>query len=141
MNGEKRYIKLDEVARQELENGRKNGKKAIFRERCHYILLSNENYLTAAISKIYNRRYMSILGWLKRYEAEGIQGLHTKKGQGSKPIIKIENELQEQKVTEIIESHPQNVQNLRAELEAEFGKMSQKTVIRFLKKKICLETT
>ena len=42
MQGKKRFIKLSQEEERLLEHGFKNGKKATFRQRSHYILLSNQ---------------------------------------------------------------------------------------------------
>ena len=70
-----------------LELSHKKGEKHTFRQRCKIILLRNEGYTVADISKIMDTTMSSVNNWLSRYTREGIDGLHTKEGQGRKPIL------------------------------------------------------
>ena len=53
MQGQKRFINLTDQERKWLEKGRKSGKKATFRQRCHYILLSDQGLTMQEIADIY----------------------------------------------------------------------------------------
>ena len=70
-----------------LELSHKKGEKQTFRQRCKIILLRNEGYTVADISKIMDTTMSSVNNWLSRYTREGIDGLHIKEGQGRKPIL------------------------------------------------------
>jgi transposase len=72
---------------------------------------------------------------VKRYQAEGIEGLKTRPGRGGKPILKAETDLE--KVREAVSRNRQRLSLVRAELEARLGKsFSDKTLNRFIKKTI-----
>ena len=137
MKGIKRFIKLKKSEKEALEKGWKTGKKATFRNRCHYILLSNQGLTINEIGAIYNKGYQAIARWLNRYEKKGINGLHTAKGKGRHPIIRIDNESDMKKIEEFVEDHPKNLKVVVAKIKKELGKeMSVKTLQRILKKNI-----
>jgi transposase len=137
MKGRKRYIKLELSEKSSLETGWKTGKKSTFRNRCHYILLSNQRMTINEIGAIYNKGYQAISRWLNRYEKEGISGLHTGKGKGRPAIIRIDNESEIKKVEELVEKYPKNLKVVVAKIKEELGKeMSVKTLQRILKKNI-----
>ena len=136
MRGKKRFIKLTEKQRKELSRGFKSGKKATFRKRCHFILLSDQGYSIEEICIMYSTSRQSVASWFNKYEQLGIGGLHTQKGQGRKALLRIENKIESQKVEELVEQYAQNLRPVLNELEKEFGKkMSKRTLQRFLKKK------
>ena len=136
MKGKKRYIKLTEKQRLELQRGFKKGKKATFRKRCHFILLSDQGYSIKEISQMYGVTRQSVATWFDRYEHDEIRALHTQRGQGRKAILRIDNKIESQRVEELLEEYAQNLQPVLHILEKEFGKvMSKRTLQRFLKKK------
>lgn len=136
MQGTKRFIKLTTEQEESLKLGWKTGKKATFRHRCHYILLSSQGKSILEISAFYGVTRQSVSKWFTRYEQQGIEGLHTSKGQGCPPILRIDNTVEMNKVEELVEASPQNLKVVVAQLEKEFGKsLSVKTLQRILKKK------
>jgi len=140
MKGKKRFIKLTKQERNWLEKGRKTGKKATFRQRCHYILLSDQDKEVQQIADIYQVSRQAITGWFDRFESSGISGLHTAKGKGRPPIIRIDNEVEIKRIEELVEKNAQNLKPVLAAIEKEFGKkMSKQTLRRILKKKVALE--
>lgn len=140
MKGKQRFISLTESARQELELGRKTGSKSTYRQRCHYILLSDQGKTVAEISDIYQVVRQSVTRWFGRYEAGGIKGLHTSKGRGRPPIIRLDNEAELTEIERLVEQSPQNLSGVLAGIEKTLGKqMSKKTLQRVLKKKLVLE--
>ncbi len=75
---------------------------------------------------------MVVNNWLKRFEAEGIEGLHTKPGRGRKPILDAEKALPSVKAAVTV--NRQRVSLAMAELEAELAKpFNQKTLERYIK--------
>ena len=135
MGSKKRYIKLTETARQALNDGFKNGQKATFRQRCHFLLLSDQGYDIQQIAEMYQVTRQVVARWFTRYEQKGIDGLHTKKGQGEKPILRIENQEHIQAVKELVAQHAQDLDPVLAALAQRFGHpMSKRTLQRFLKK-------
>ena len=141
MQGKKRYIKLTKAEAEKLESGRKTGKQATFRQRCHYILLSDQGKQVQEIAGIYQVSRQTISGWYDRFEERGIAGLQTAKGQGRHPIVRLDNETEVQKIEELVERSPQNLKPVLKEIEKELGKkMSKRTLKRLLKKKLDVET-
>jgi transposase len=137
MKGKKRFIELKTSEKSALEIGWKTRKKATFRNRCHYILLSNQRMTINEIGLIYNKGYQGISRWLNRYEKEGLSGLHTGKGKGRPAIIRIDNKAEIEKVEELVEKYPKNLKVVVAKIKEELGKeMSVKTLQRILKKTI-----
>ena len=69
---------------------------------------------------------------MKRYEAEGIEGLRTRAGRGRKPILDAEADLAAVKTA--VQAHRQQLKVARAELEEALGKnFSTKTLERYIK--------
>lgn len=135
MKGKKRFLKLTTEQRLALEQGFKKGKRAVFRQRCHFLLLSDQGLGIQSIAEIYDVARQSVSAWLDRYEQQGIEGLHTRKGQGPKPLLRLENHLEVEAVESLVEKHAQNLKPVLVELEKRFNKpMSKRTLQRFLKK-------
>ena len=135
MGSKKRFVKLTEEKRIALHAGFKTGKKATFRQRCHFILLSDQGYSIQQIAELYQVTRQAVSRWFDRYESLGIEGLHTKKGQGEKPILRIDNNEHVQTVKNLMETHAQDLDPVLAILEKRLGKsMSKRTLQRFLKR-------
>lgn len=135
MSGKKRFIKLTKTERESLEQGFKFGKRATFRQRCHYVLLSDQGYGVNQIAELYRVTRQLVGRWFDRYEQDGIDGLHTMKGQGEKPILRVENEEHVQLVKTLVGQHAQDLDPVVATLENRLGRpLSKRTVQRFLKK-------
>jgi len=137
MQGKKRFIQLTATEQAALEEGRKTGSNATFRQRCHYILLSHQGYSVKSIAEIYTVQTQTIIRWYNRYESAGIAGLHTAKGKGRPPILRIDNEAESKKIEAIVDKSSQNLKKAISEIEKELGKtMCKRTLKRYLKKKI-----
>ena len=108
MSKRKRFIKLIQTDREALREGFKKGKKATYRQRCHFILLSDQGYEIQQIAELYEVSRQLVARWFDRYEDQGIEGLHTQKGQGEKPILRIDNAAHVSAVKELVEQHPQD---------------------------------
>lgn len=136
MQGKKRFVKLGQEEEILVADGFKNGKKATFRKRCHYILLSHQGKTIKEIADIYKVTRQSITMWFNRYESEGLLGLHTGKGKGRPAIIRLDNEAIVTRIEELVDANAQNLKPVLQKIEEEFGKrMSKRTLQRFLKKK------
>ena len=136
MQGEKRYIELTTEEELRLEKGRKTGKKATFRERCHYILLSGQGKKVLEIADIFQVTRQTITRWFDRYEEAKIEGLHTAKGQGRNPIVRLDNESEISTIEKLVEDSPQNLKPVLVKIEEQLGKkMSKRTLERLLEKK------
>ena len=132
-----KHIILSQAERIALEKERKMGKSHTFRERCHYILLSDSGHRIEDIAKIYQTSRQVIGDWLKRYEQSGIKGLETAKGKGRRPIIRIDNDAQVKQIEDLVAESPQNLNQVLVKIKENLGKeMSKKTLQRLLKKRI-----
>lgn len=141
MKGKKRFIKLPGEERKWLAKGHKTGKKGTFRQRCHYILLSDQGLSVQQIADIYQVTRQAITGWFDRYATSGISGLHTAKGKGRPPIVRIDNISEITKIEELVERNPQNLKPVLTAIAQELDKkLSKRTLQRILKKKVELET-
>ena len=125
-------VRLSETQRSELEQGYREGKTHSYRQRCQMLLLKSERRTSAEVAEILGCCEVSVNNWLKRYEAEGIEGLRTKAGRGRKPILDTEADLEAVKAA--VQAHRQQLKVARAELEAALGKnFSTKTLERYIK--------
>lgn len=131
MGRKTKVIKLTSEEREELEQGYKRG-KAIYSRRCHIILLRNKGLSTETIADIISVSKATVSQWTQRYEQEGLIGLHTRAGQGRKPILNKEED--GEKVKAIVKSERQRLKLAKAQLEIELDKdFSLRTFKRFLK--------
>ena len=125
-------VALGEEERQELEQEYRTGKTHSYRQRCRGVLLKGAGRSSAAVAEQLGCHEVTVNGWLKRYEVEGIEGLKTRSGRGRKPIL---DEADLVKVKAVVAEHRQKLSVARAELEQVLGKsFSQDTLTRFVKK-------
>src|SRR5215210_7213777 len=130
--GKLKTVELTKAQRTALEQGYRAGESHSFRVRCQIILLKCERRTSAEIAEILGCCEMVVNNWLKRFEAEGIEGLRTKPGRGRKPILDAEKDLPSVKAA--VTANRQRISVAKAELEAELGKpFSQKTLERYIK--------
>lgn len=130
--GKIKTVELSSPQRAALENGYRAGDSHTFRMRCQMILLKSERRTASEIADILGCCEVVVNSWLKRYEAEGIDGLRTKPGRGRKPILDAEKDLH--KVKEAVKANRQRISLAKAELETELGKsFSHKTLARYIK--------
>ncbi|MGL4608826.1 MAG: helix-turn-helix domain-containing protein [Trueperaceae bacterium] len=96
------------------------------------MLLKSEARSSKDIAKILDCCEVVVNSWLKRYEAEGIEGLQTKAGRGRKAIL---NEITDAaKIKEVVQANRQRLSVATAELEIALEKQfSQKTLERYIK--------
>ena len=122
---------LTPTQRRELELGVRDGKSHCFRMRCQSILLKSEGRTSKEVGKITGMCHVSVNTWVRRYQAEGLQGLKTKFGRGRKSII--ENRDTEA-VLSAIKANRQRMRTAKAEWEQHSGKkVCDNTFKRFLK--------
>ena len=120
-----------------LEQGHKTGQSAVFRQRCHIILLKSQHRSSQEVAGIVGCCEMVVNNWLARYQQEGLEqeglaGLHTKPGQGRKAILDAGTDLEQ--VREVVRGNRQRLRLAKAALEEALGKrFSDKTLRRFLK--------
>ncbi len=133
--GKIKKLEISIADKEALEKGYRNGQKHVFRERCQIILLKSEGLTNKAISQLFCCHEMSVWGWVKRYEAEGLSGLQTRQGSGRRPILRTAEDFE--RVREKVSEHRQRIGLAREQLETQLGKaFSEKTLRRFLKKTV-----
>lgn len=122
---------LCEEAQRQLEQGYKTGENHCFRQRCKMVLLKAAGYTSKQVATILNTNEISVHNWLKRYAAEGMEGLQTRKGQGRKPILE---QAHLSMVRAAVEQERQRLSQAQQIIEQNIGKkMSRETLTRFLK--------
>lgn len=96
------------------------------------MLLKSEERRSKEVAEILGCHEVSINNWLKRFEAEGIEGLKTKPGRGRKPILEAEGDLAA--VRNAVQANRQRLSVAKAELETELDKnFSSRTLERYIK--------
>src|ERR671933_205122 len=130
--GKIKTVELSRAQRAALEKGYRTDSTHAFRTRCQMILLKSERRTAIEIAGLIGCCEVVVNNWLKRYEAEGIEGLRTKPGRGRKPVLDAEKDLPSVKAA--VAANRQRLSVAKAELEAELGKsFSTKTLGRYLK--------
>lgn len=130
--GKLKTILLSAAQRAALEQGYREGATHTFRVRCQMILLKSTARTSAEIADLLGCCEVVVNNWLKRYEAEGLEGLRTKPGRGRKPILDAEQDFA--RVKEAVQAHRQKLSVAKAELETALEKsFSQKTLERYIK--------
>jgi transposase len=130
--GKIKTVELSRAQRAALEKGYRAGSSHAFRMRCQMILLKSERRTAAEIADLLGCCEVVINNWLRRYEAEGIEGLRTKPGRGRKPVLDAKQDLESVKAA--VAANRQRISMARAALEAELGKtFSTKTLQRYIK--------
>ena len=121
--------KLSPEERTVLENGHRNGKTHAFRVRCQIILLKSEGRTSKSVGSIVKMSNMSVDAWVRRYKAEGIDGLFTKAGRGRKPLL--DKEKDKESILAAVKSNRQRVDMAKAEWEAaQAGRTVSRDVFR-----------
>ena len=78
---------------------------------------------------------MSVNDWMRRFAAQGMEGLKVAKGRGRKSILQTDDDLEA--VRRAVQNNRQRIRMAKAALEQELGKeFSQLTLRRFLKKTV-----
>ena len=130
--GKLKTPELTPAHRTALEKGYRAGKSHAFRLRCRMILLKSEGRTSAEIADALGCCEMAVNNWLKRFAAEGMEGLRTRPGRGRKPILDDEKDMA--RVKRAVRRSRQRLSLAKAELETELGKtFSQKTLGRYIK--------
>ncbi len=132
--GKTKIIELTEQQRAALEDGYRKGKSHAFRSRCQMVLLKSEKRTASEITEILGGCKVVVNNWVKRFEAEGINGLETRPGRGRKAILETQDMVA---VRAMVSENRQRIGQAKAELERELGKrFSRTTLKRYLKKTI-----
>lgn len=128
----KRYIALEPDEVTTLEEGRKNGKQGQFRDRCHCLLLSNQQYDIETLADIFQVGRQTITNWFANWRDKGLRGLMNEPGQGRKAILTLDDH---SIIKAKVQESPQHLKRVREELKKELKKdFSTKTLTRFLKR-------
>ena len=131
----KRFIKLNETQRTELDTGYRRGKGDGFRNRCRMVLLCDQGYEVESLANIFGTTRQAIYRWFDRYETGGIEGLRTKVRSGCPPKLEVSNAGTVSTVKRLLEEEPRNLNLVLARIEQELGeKLSSRTLSRFLKR-------
>ena len=108
----------------------RNGSSHCFRMRCRAVLLKSTGLSSKAIGLQTEMSHVSVNSWVKRFLAEGINGLQTRPGRGRKPIMDCTDE---EVVRKAIEQDRQSVSKAREAWQEATGKeASDLTFKRFL---------
>lgn len=122
---------LSDEERKHLEQGYKTSDNHCYRQRCKMVLLKAAGYTLKQLAIMMGTNEISVHNWLKRYAAEGIEGLQTRKGQGRKPLLQEEHL---RIVRAAIQQERQRLSQAQKIIEQNIGKkMSRETLTRFLK--------
>jgi len=126
-------VKLSADERAALERAWRHGKSHALRQRCRMVLLKAERRTSKDVAEQVGCCEVVVNTWLARYRAQGLAGLQTRQGQGRRPILNREADLEA--VRRAVQQNRQRVSLARAELTEELGKgFSDLTLRRFLKK-------
>lgn len=128
-----KQIELSEKEREALKQGHKESKKHSYRQRCQMILLKSEKRSSKDVAKIIGCCEVVVNSWMKRYEADGIEGLKTKAGQGRPTILSPTEDLEA--VKKAVKANRKKLRVAKAELEETLNKnFSERTLNRYVKK-------
>jgi len=128
-------IELTSDERNALEKGQKHGQSAGLRQRCQMILLKAQKLSSQEVARQVGCCEVVVNTWLRRYQRQGFAGLQTRQGQGRRPILQTETDLEA--VRRAVQANRQRISLAKAELEQELGKQfSTLTLQRFLKKMV-----
>lgn len=128
-------IVLTEAERTALEKGFKLGKVHGFRQRCQMLLLKEKQKPSREIAAQLGCCMVSVNHWVKRYQSEGIDGLHIKQGRGRRAILQSETDLAA--VRAAVAANRQRLSMAQDALQTQLGKeFSTMTLKRFLKKTV-----
>lgn len=124
-------LNLSQKEIKELKKSQKENKSPQYYKRVQIILLNSKGYSNPEIEEILDIHYNSVYKWVKRYQANGIEGLKDKPGRGRNSIID-ENDIE--KIEKLVNKNPRRINSVLPEIITELGKsMSQWTVKRALK--------
>jgi transposase len=113
-------IELSDNQRKELENGYRSGKSHAFRTRCQMVLLKSEGRKSEEIASFLGFCQQAVNNWLKRYKAEGINGLLVRMGRGRPAILSKTEDFEA--IKKAVQKHRQRISIAKVELEDTLGK-------------------
>jgi len=128
-------LELSQAQRAALEKGYKYGNVHGFRQRCLMILLKAQRKSSKEIGQQLGCCLVSVNHWVKRYQTEGLDGLHIRPGRGRRPLLDSEQDLSA--VRQAVQANRQRLRLAQEALQEELGKQfSHSTLKRFLKKTV-----
>jgi transposase len=128
---QKKFIQLTKEENITLQEGMKNGKSHLFRERCHCLLLSDDGYEVKDLAEVFRVSQITIYSWLRRWEKGGLIGLKDLPGRGRKPILHA-SDLPRVKIR--VQENAQLLKVARMKLKEDLERdFSDKTLRRYLK--------
>lgn len=138
MSRRKKFIKnLNTEDLTLLKDGKKHGKSAAFRDRCHAILLSHKGYEVKQIAEVLDVTIGSVYNWFRAWHKGGFEALQTKPGQGRKPTLCIDNEQHVDAIKKAVKKRAETgtkiIETIEKELDME-GQISVHILRPFLKK-------
>lgn len=132
MGRKNKVVKLTPDELESLEKGYRQSDSAVFSRRCQIILLKSKGYSSTAIAEVQGTTIQPVNAWVKRFEANGMEGLKSKPGRGRKRILS--KEADGARVRKAVQKERQRLSLAKEELEQQTGKrFSQVTLRRFLK--------
>jgi len=132
MGRKAKKLDLDPTAEKDLKEGFKQSSNPQFSRRCHIVLLKGQGKTSQEIADIFDVTAQPVNSWVKRYVAEGIEGLKTRRGQGRRRIFS--KEADAEKVKKIVKKERQRLKLAKEEIAIELKKeFSMSTLNRFLK--------
>lgn len=132
MGRKNKVVQLTPDQLESLEKGHRQSGSAVFSRRCQIILLKSKGYSSEAIADIQGTTIQPVNAWVKRFEANGMEGLKSRPGRGRKHILS--EEADGAKVRDAVQKERQRLSLAKEELERQTGKrFSQVTLRRFLK--------
>lgn len=129
-----RFIKLSDADLVALNDGHRNGKNFLFRNRCQCLILSHQGNTIPQLMKFFKVHRVTIYAWFDLWEFGGIEALHKKPGQGRRPKLSPANPQHVERARALVESDRQNLKAVVAKLSVELDiEMHPDTLKRFLK--------
>ena len=126
-------IVLSDEQKSALEKGVKFGKVHGFRQRCQMILLKAQKKTSKEIGEPLGYCLVIVNHWVKRFQSEGMEGLHIKEGRGRKAILQDDTDLHAVRLA--VQANRQRLSLAQDKLQEELGKQFSRTTLkRFLKK-------
>jgi len=108
------------------------------RMRAHSLLLSHCGCSIPHIAQFYQVDRRSVSTWIDRWQTIGLVGLYDQPSSGRPPLL---NDAEQQKVYGYLQQYPKDLKRVVQAVEQETTKrVSTKTIKRFIKKTLCLET-
>jgi transposase len=108
------------------------------RMRAHSLLLSHQGVSIPHIARISQVDRRSVSTWIDHWQTKGLVGFYDQPGAGRRPLLSVD---EQHKVHQYLQQYPKDLKRVVHQLEQEsHTRVSTKTIKRFIKKTLCLET-